>query len=81
MGSEHVKVLILGLLISQIIATIQVYLSNLDLHRSLTGIVKAGYLAIPNQLVMPSLLKIGTAIYGGIFVYLDNDSGNFPRVF
>jgi hypothetical protein len=61
------KALLLGLLVAQIIATIQVYLSNLDLYRSLSAIQAAGYLTIPNQRIMPSLQDFGSAFLGGLF--------------
>ena len=38
------KVLALGLFSAQVLATIQVYLSNADLHRTLVVIKAAGYL-------------------------------------
>lgn len=59
--------LLLGLLVAQIIATIQVYLSNLDLYRSLSTIRAAGYLTIPNQHIMPSLQDFVPAFLGGLF--------------
>jgi hypothetical protein len=61
------KALLLGLLVAQIIATIQVYLSNLDLYRSLSAIQASGYLTIPNQRIMPSLQDFGPAFLGGLF--------------
>jgi hypothetical protein len=61
------KALLLGLLVAQIIATVQVYLSNLDLYRSLSAIQAAGYLTIPNQRIMPSLQDFGPAFLGGLF--------------
>ncbi|MGD9271227.1 MAG: HEAT repeat domain-containing protein [Syntrophobacterales bacterium] len=57
----------LGLLIAQVIATIQVYLSNLDLYRSLSAIQAAGFLTIPNQRTMSSLQDFGPAFLGGLF--------------
>jgi hypothetical protein len=71
--SKHLKaihpVLILfpGLIVAQVIATIQVYLSNLELFKNLTAIGSAGYLAIPNKYVMGSLNEFGTAFLGGLF--------------
>jgi hypothetical protein len=59
--------LLLGLLSSQIIATIQVYLSNAHLYRSVTVILESGYLPIPNQLIMSRLQDVGPAFFGGIF--------------
>ncbi|MBN2514427.1 MAG: HEAT repeat domain-containing protein [Deltaproteobacteria bacterium] len=59
--------LLLGLLSSQIIATIQVYLSNAHLYRSVTVILESGYLPIPNQVIMSRLHDFGPAFFGGIF--------------
>ena len=69
------KVLLVGLLTAQVIATIQVFLSNLDLYRSLTAIKAAGYLTIPNHRVMQSLLEVGPAIFGGLFFTLTVGAG------
>jgi hypothetical protein len=65
--SYTAKALLLGLLVAQIIATIQVYLSNRDLYGSLTAIKAAGYLTIPNQRIMPSLQGFAPAFFGGLF--------------
>jgi hypothetical protein len=62
-----VIILFLGLIIAQIIATIQVYLSNLDLNNTLTNVASAGYLAIPNKQVMGSLRDFSPAFWGGLF--------------
>jgi hypothetical protein len=61
------KALLLGLLVAQVIAAIQVYLSNIHLYRSLSAIQAAGYLTIPNQHIMPSLQDFGSAFFGGLF--------------
>lgn len=60
-------ILFLGLTVAQVIATIQVYLSNLDLYRTVTSVAAAGYLAIPNQHVWGSLQKFSPAFWGGLF--------------
>ncbi|MGD9167050.1 MAG: HEAT repeat domain-containing protein, partial [Syntrophobacterales bacterium] len=65
--SYTARALLLGLLIAQVIATIQVYLSNLDLYRSLSAIQAAGFLTIPNQRTMSSLQDFGPAFLGGLF--------------
>jgi hypothetical protein len=65
--SYTARALLLGLLVAQVIATIQVYLSNLDLYRSLSAIQAAGYLTIPNQRTMPSLQDFAPALFGGLF--------------
>ncbi len=59
--------ILLGLLIAQVLATIQVYLSNLSLYAMLVTIKAAGYLPVPNQQVAASLQKITTAFAGGLF--------------
>ncbi len=61
------RALLLGLLVAQVIAAIQVYLSNIHLYRSLSAIQAAGYLTIPNQRTMPSLQDFGPAFLGGLF--------------
>lgn len=65
--SHPVAILILGLVIAQVIATIQVYLSNLDLYYTLTTVASAGYLAIPNNHVMGMLPEFSPAFWGGLF--------------
>ena len=69
------KVLLLGLVTAQVIATIQVYLSNTELFHTLVSIKNAGYLVIPNQRIMQSLLELGTAFYGGFFFTLSAGAG------
>ena len=62
-----IGILFIGLLIAQVIATIQVYLSNLKLYATVSAVVAAGYLAIPNQQVMGSLQNFAPAFFGGFF--------------
>ena len=69
------KALLLGLFVAQVIATIQVYLSNLDLYLSLSVIKAAGYLTIPNQHTMPSLQEFAPAFLGGLFFTLSVGAG------
>jgi hypothetical protein len=61
------RVLALGLLAAQILATIQVYLSNIGLHGKLSALRHAGYLTVPNQRTMQSLQDFGPAFLGGLF--------------
>jgi hypothetical protein len=68
-------VLLLGLFTAQVIAFIQVYLSNADLYRTLAAIKQAGYLTIPNQLIMYSLQEFGPAFFGGLFFTLSVGAG------
>jgi len=60
-------ILLFGLVISQIIATIEVFLSNLDLHRTVSAVYDAGYLTVPNVMVMGRLLDFWPAFWGGLF--------------
>lgn len=62
-----VVILFLGLIIAQVIATVQVYLSNLDLYNTITAVASAGYFAIPNKHVMSSLREFSPAFWGGLF--------------
>ena len=62
-----IGILFIGLLIAQVIATIQVYLSNLKLYATVSAVITAGYLAIPNQQVMGSLQNFEPAFFGGFF--------------
>jgi hypothetical protein len=61
------KALLPGLLAAQVLATLQVYLSNADLYRKLVAIKAAGYMAIPNQEIMNGLQDFGPAFFGGLF--------------
>jgi len=67
--------LLAGLGAAQIIATLQVYLSNRSLYRSLTLITEAGYLAIPNQQIMGRLQELAPAVCGGLFFTLSVGAG------
>ena len=44
-------VLLLGLLAAQAIGTVQVYLSNISLQRTMNMLDSAGYLTVPNPVV------------------------------
>lgn len=70
-----VKALFIGLFLAQVIATIQVYLSNLSLYEALTVMKDAGYFMVPNSLVMPSLQEFGPAFMGGLFFTLTTGAG------
>jgi hypothetical protein len=69
------KALLLGLIIAQAIATLQVYFSDKALYQTLTAISKAGYLVIPNQQTMPRLLEFSSAFFGGLFFTLSVGAG------
>jgi len=69
------KVLLLGLFVAQVLATIQVYLSNIALYHTLTIIGDAGYLVVPNERIMPRLQEFGPAFLGGLFFSLSVGAG------
>ena len=59
--------LLLGMILAQMLASVHVYSSNRDLYDSMMAIKDAGYLPIPNSLVMGQLHKAGPAFFGGLF--------------
>ena len=61
------RALLLGLAVCQVIATVQVYLANADLYRSLQAMREAGFLVVPNERVMPTLREFAPAFFGGFF--------------
>lgn len=67
--------LLAGLFAAQVIATLQVYLSNKILYRTLTTINDAGYLAVPNLQIMNRLQEFGPALYGGLLFTLSVGAG------
>jgi len=67
---QTAAVLCLGLFVAQVIATLQVYFSNADLHRTLLMLKEAGYLIVPNQQILPRLLSLKSAFCGGLFFTL-----------
>jgi len=69
------RAVFLGLLTTQIIATLHVYLSNADLYRTVSVISEAGYLPIPNHRVASSLNQFGPALCGGLFFTLSIGAG------
>ena len=59
--------ILIGLLMAQVLATLQVYLSNIDLYATVSAANDSGYLAIPNQQVMRGLQNFAPAFCGGLF--------------
>lgn len=68
-------VLIIGMLSTQLIATIHVYRSNMALLDVSNAVVGAGYLSVPNAQVMSQLDKLSTAMAGGLFFTLSIGAG------
>jgi hypothetical protein len=69
------KALLLGLIMAQGIATLQVRFSNKALYQTLVAVRKAGYLIIPNQQTMPRLLEWSSAFFGALFFTLSVGAG------
>jgi hypothetical protein len=59
--------LLIGMIVTQVLATGHVYLSNTELLDSLMAIKDAGYLTVPNHNVMRGLKGFGPAFCGGLF--------------
>ncbi len=59
-----------GLILSQMISVLQVYLSNTDYYQKLSLLHAAGYLTVPQLRVMESLKSFETAFMGGLFFSL-----------
>lgn len=56
-----------GLSVSQVVATLQVHLSNLHLYRALSSVTYPGFQPLPNLLTLPTLVSLKTAFCGGLF--------------
>ncbi len=67
--------LLLGLAIAQVLATAQVYLSNVELNETLLAVRDAGYFPLPNEQIMPRLQEWGPAFFGGLFFTLSTGVG------
>ncbi len=67
--------LLAGLITAQIIAALQVHVSNRELYRTLALISDAGYLPLPNHVVMDSLPGFESAFYGALFFTLSVGAG------
>ena len=68
-------VLLSGIMTAQMIATLQVYLSNSSLYEKLIILREAGYLTVPNLMVMRDLKAFGPAFLGGLFFSLTVGAG------
>jgi hypothetical protein len=69
------KTVFVGLIATQAIGTFHVYLSNISLYQGMQMIQKAGYLAVPNENIWPTLQGFGAAFWGGLFFTLSLGTG------
>jgi len=67
--------LLVGMILTQILASVHVFLSNRELYDSMVAIKDAGYLPVPNSQVMGQLHKKGPAFFGGLFFTLSIGTG------
>jgi hypothetical protein len=63
-------IILLGLVTAQIIASLHVHFSNLELFYKMQVLRDAGYLVVPNSHTMPRLTEWKPAILGGLFFTL-----------
>lgn len=68
--SYPARAVLVGLVSTQVIATVHVFLSNAELYRTLSLIADAGYIPIPNQHTSAHLQELRTAFFGGLFFTL-----------
>jgi len=66
---------LIGLLATQVLASLHVYLSNAELYRKVKLIAEAGYVAVPNEHIMPGLREFNPAFFGGCFFTLSLGAG------
>ncbi|MBS3732034.1 MAG: hypothetical protein KGY42_03920, partial [Desulfobacterales bacterium] len=69
------SMLLFGLALSQILFSALVFVSNHRLHDELAVMKAAGYLVVPNGIVMPSLLQFMPAFCGALFFTLTTGAG------
>jgi hypothetical protein len=69
------KTLLIGLISAQILSTLQVYLSNLALYRTMSVIQDHGYLSVPNPNIIQSLPNLCPAFFGGGFFTFTTGAG------
>jgi hypothetical protein len=67
--------LLVGLLVSQLIATIIVHRSNHHLEQKITTLASAGFLTIPTRHIQPALSGWGSSLGGGLFFTLSTGAG------
>ncbi len=61
------RAVFLGLIIAQVLSTLSVYSSNMELFRSTQAVLEAGYFAVPNSNTVNTLTTFGAAFFGGMF--------------
>ncbi|MBF0528881.1 MAG: HEAT repeat domain-containing protein [Deltaproteobacteria bacterium] len=67
MNNGYTKIILACLSLSQVIATIFVHLSNLELYEVSRALESSGYMVVPNLQVRPDLTTFQSAFCGGLF--------------
>jgi HEAT repeat protein len=67
--------LLLGMVIAQIVAALQVHASNLRLFEQMSAAADAGFVPVPNRLVLPALPGWEAAFAGGLLFTLSVGAG------
>lgn len=67
--------LLLGMGLAQVIATFHVYAFNRRLFNQMAAVAAAGFLPVPNPVVMPGLLRVESAFWGGLLFTLSVGAG------
>lgn len=71
----HVKAMMVGLGVTQVLATVQVYLSDRAFFGIVARVHRAGYLTVPNEVIARTLIQWGPACLGGLFFTLTLGAG------
>lgn len=67
MGARFSVIILAGLLVSQLIGTLQVFISNRAIVRSMSALHDRGLLTVPNETLFLALQEPGPAFFGGFF--------------
>ncbi|MEW6266692.1 MAG: HEAT repeat domain-containing protein [Thermodesulfobacteriota bacterium] len=75
MGHITFRALIAGLVMTQIVASTFVFLSNQEILTRAQSIESAGYLVVPGPAIWPALTSFRTAFNGGMFFTFSSGAG------
>ncbi|MDY7032142.1 MAG: HEAT repeat domain-containing protein [Thermodesulfobacteriota bacterium] len=68
-------IIVSGLILAQVLSTVFVYLSNINLYHTMEILKNEGYLIVPNEHIMDHLHGFTPAFWGGLFFTLTLGSG------
>jgi len=67
MGARFSGIILAGLLVSQLLGTLQVFISNRAIVRAMSALHDRGLLTVPNETLFAGLQEPGPAFFGGLF--------------